>query len=138
MTTTKLNNTNQKMVSKISTQNSNLDSAIIVVLKIMHMSSVYYTIGTFSNVYSSFYSISNVWLTLILSKCVLPTLRVIKSVVKWKWATGCGICLINFLLGQQLYLLGLYLTRFTWPIFRLISIPGHYTVQLVRFQKISA
>jgi len=112
--------------------------AMIVGLKMTHISSEHYSIGIFSNVSSSFWHISHFRRTSILNRCASQTLRGVESTARWTRANGGGIHKIYFLPERRLYQSFVHPTRLTLPILRAINMPGRCISQLVIFGKISA
>ena len=101
-TSTKLNQSNQQTPSESSSLNSISCLALIVGLKMTHISSEHHSTGIFSNVSSSSKHISHFRHTSILNRCALLTLRVVESPAKWIWATGGTIQRINLLPERRL------------------------------------
>jgi hypothetical protein len=81
-TTSKSIHSNQQMPYISSSQNSILGFAMIVGLKMTHISSDYYTTGIFPNVSSSCWHISHCRSTSIMHHSRLPTLRGVESTAK--------------------------------------------------------
>ena len=81
-TTTKSNHSNQQMPCESCSLNSISGSAMIVGLKMTHISSERYSTGIFSNVYSSCWHISHFRRTSILNWCASLTLRVVESTAR--------------------------------------------------------
>jgi len=137
-TTWKSNHFNLKMLGERSSLKSILGSAMIVGLKIIHISSERYTIGIFSNVFSYFWHISYFRPTSIMKWCASQTGKVTKYSAIWRPATSGSIRKIGFLPEQQLCQSFVHPTRLTWPIFLGTRMPGRCVSWLVIFEKISA
>ena len=124
-TTWKSNPSNLQMPCENSSLNSISGSAMIVGLKMTHISLEHYTTGIFSNVSSSSYHILLFWHATISNRCASQTLRVIKSTARWTRAISGGIHKINFLQERRLCLSFVHPTKRTWKFFRAISKPGN-------------
>lgn len=123
---------------EIPTLSSISGSAMIVWLKISHISSQHYSTGIFSNVYSSIGDITHFKRSSILNRCAMKNGKVVQYTATWTWAIGGWICVIRLLPGQWLSQSFVHPTNLTWHIFQAISISGHCTSQLERYEKISA
>jgi hypothetical protein len=99
--------------------------AMIVWSKFNNISSEYYSMGTFSNVSSSYWHISEFRRTSILNRCTLAPLSVVESTGSWTRTIGGGIHQINSLWEPPLCRWYVHPKRLSWPIFRVISIPGY-------------
>jgi len=125
------------MLNQSSSLDSISGSAMIVGLKIICTSSEHYTAGIFSNVYSSFWHISQFRRTSIFNLCTLQTRKVAKYTARWTRVISGGICKISFLPERRLCQLFVHPTWPTWPIVRVTSMPGCCISWLVTFEKIS-
>jgi hypothetical protein len=76
-TTSQLNHSIQQMRYESSSLNLISGVAMTVGLKMTHISSEHYTVGTFSTVSNSFWHISHCRCTSILNWCTALTLRVV-------------------------------------------------------------
>ena len=110
---------------------SMLASAMVVALKIIHISSEHYTTGIIPNLYISLWHISHFSRAMILNCYTSQSRKVIVYSARWPRVIGSGIYRINFLLEQQLCQSFEHPTRLTWPMFQAISMPGHCISQLV-------
>jgi len=137
-TPSKWNHSNQQMPYERSSLNWISGSAMIVGLKMSHISSAHYTTGMYSNVSRSFWHISHFRRSWILNWCASLSLRVIESTARWTWVSGGEMHRINFLPERRLWQVDVHPTRLTEPIVRATIMPGHCMSQLVIFDKISA
>ena len=101
-TPTKSKHSNQQMPYESGSLNSILCSAMIVRLKMTHLSSEHYSTGIFSNVSGYFWHICHSRHTSIVNRCASLILRVIESTVRCTRVIGGGIHKINFLPERQL------------------------------------
>jgi len=113
-------------------------SAMIVGLKMTHISSEHYTTGIFSIVFSTSLHISHFRHTSILNQCGSLTLRVVECTARWTRAIGCGIHRTDILPEQRVCQSYVHLTKLIWAMFRAISMPGRCISQMVIFKKISS
>jgi len=81
-TTTQSNDSNRQMPCESCSLNSISGLAMIVGLKMTHISSEHYSTGIFSNVYSSCWHVSHFRRTSILNRCATLTLRVVESTAR--------------------------------------------------------
>jgi len=137
-TTSKSNHSNQQMPCESSSLNLISGSAMIVGLKITHITLEHYTTRILSNVFSSIWHISHCRRTSILNWCASQTWKPAEYTARWTLVIGGGICVISFLPERQLFQSCVHPTKLTWPIFQGISIPGQSISQMVIFEKISA
>jgi len=137
-TTSKSNHSNQQMPYNSSSLNSILGLAMIVGLKMTHISSEHYTTGIFSNISSSFWHIFHSRCTSILNWCSLLTVRVVQSTARWTRVIGGGIQRFNFLPERRMFQSYVHPTKRTWPIFQATSLPRCLIWQFVIFEKKSA
>ena len=110
--------------------------AMIVALKITHISSEHCTTRIFSNVFSSSSHI-HLRQTSIVKWWASLTLRDVESTARWTPVTVAGIQRINFLPERQLYQSYVHPTRLTRPVVRAISLPGCCISWLLLFEDIS-
>jgi len=136
-TTSKSNHFNLERLCEPHSLEKISGSVVIAGLKIIHISLEHYTIGIFSNVFSCWWLISHFSSTSILNWCALQTLNVAQYTVGDTQGTGGGIRTIGFLPERRLCRSFVHRTRLTWPIFQVISMPGHCISRLVIFEKIS-
>jgi len=126
------------MLCKSCSLKSILSSAMIPGLKIIRISSEHYSTGIFPNVFSSFGHSSHFTRTSILNRSASQTRKVAEYTARCTTPTGGGMHKISFRLERQLCQSFAHLTRLTWPIFLVISVPGRCISRMVIFEKISA
>lgn len=90
------------------------------------------------NTYSSFQHISHFKGISIWYWYGSQTLNVVDYSVRYIQVMGDGIFKSSFQPETQLYPSFVRLTCHTWPLFQVVSLPGHWISQSVTFEKISA
>jgi len=112
-TTWKSHHSNQQMPYESSSLNLISVSAMIVALKLTHISLEPYTTVIFSNVFFFFWHIYHFRCTSTINRFASLTLRVFESTVIWARAISGGIHRINFRPERELCQSYVHLTRLT-------------------------